>query len=220
MTQNASQFIAIWQTSVSSANHEHLAMGIALLPPEHRAYVLKYHFLSDQLLHLAGRLLVRRYMQRAGTPLNWDQWQWSQHGKPFLTKGPNFNISQSDNLVVVAFSSHPVGIDVESTKPLDLQSLTSYFHCQEQDFIRVAADQTSAFFRIWTRKEALLKAIGIGITEDLGSHNCVEPLVESELTWHLHSMASDPTYFMALATPLTGVDTQITQIPFSLLLCE
>lgn len=220
MTQGAPPFIAIWQTSVSAADHEHWALGLALLPPEHRAYVLRYHFLSDQLLHLAGRLLVRRYMQRAGTLLNWDQWQYSQHGKPFLTKGPYFNISQTDNRVMVAFSSHPVGIDVESNQPLELQSLIGYLHCQEQDFIREAADQTAAFFWIWTRKEALLKAIGIGITEDLASHNCVEPVVRSELTWHLHSLAADSTHCTALATPLTGVDWQTTQIPFSLLLCD
>lgn len=101
---------------------------------------------------------------------------------------------------------------------LDIPSLIPYLHPAEQHFIINAADQTTAFFTIWTRKEALLKGIGIGITEDLAKHNCLEQLIRDDVDWHLHSFTTHAAYASALATPLPDAEWKIVSIPTSLLL--
>ncbi|MGI4821492.1 MAG: 4'-phosphopantetheinyl transferase family protein [Janthinobacterium lividum] len=211
-------FIDLWQTSVSSLTSSYFAAALALLSPEQRQYILSYRDPSDQMLHVIGRLLVRQYVQHTGQLFDWDEWQYSPAGKPFLTTGPCFNISQADSQVIAAFSSHPVGIDVEKMQGLDIQPLLAYLHPAEQYFIASSADQTTAFFTIWTRKEALLKGMGIGITEDLATHNCVEHFIQDDIDWYLHSFTNDAAYSVALATPLPDTNWKLASISASLLI--
>jgi 4'-phosphopantetheinyl transferase len=210
------QAIVLWQTTIPVADPSYLNQGLALLPGDQRHCILRYRRHSDQLLHLTGRLLVRQYLLQAGQPFLWSDWQESSAGKPFLSNGPCFNISHAGNQVVVAFSQRAVGVDIELEQEVDTASLTRYFHPAEQEFIRAAASPTNAFFTLWTRKEALLKAVGVGIAEQLAAHNCLLPWVSMQHTdWHLHSVPTQAGYFMALATPLPHATWQLVEVPLT-----
>jgi 4'-phosphopantetheinyl transferase len=81
-------------------------------------------------------------------------------------------MSHSDGLIAYVLSPwFPVGIDVERVKPItDWRALaTENFSEREQGelFSLPAAAQLEAFYRGWTRKEALLKAMARGIGEGL-----------------------------------------------------
>jgi 4'-phosphopantetheinyl transferase len=85
-----------------------------------------------------------------------------QHGKPRLAAsgGPAFSLTHAGDLVGVAVHDAPVGLDVERARPLtDLTAMAAH---------ACSADETvpdePAFFRLWTRKEALLKASGDGLS--------------------------------------------------------
>jgi phosphopantetheinyl transferase len=87
--------------------------------------------------------------------------------------------------------------------------------------VREAANPTTAFFTVWTRKEALLKALGIGISKQLTVHNCLLAQIShpaDRSTWHLHSLPAATGYFQALATPLSGARWQSEVVPATKLL--
>lgn len=103
----------------------------------------------------------------------------SKNGKPF-TSGVDlpFSLSRSKNLFtfVIGQSNQSLGIDVEQIKPsIDFVEISrNYFSEEEQKSILLfdgIDDQNRTFYEIWTRKEAFLKAIGIGIATKLSNVN-------------------------------------------------
>ena len=106
----------------------------------------------------------------------------SKNGKPFTTGGDlPFSLSRTNNLFafVIGRSNQFLGIDIEQIKPgIDFTNISrNYFSIKEQQlilFFDKIADQNRAFFEIWTRKEALLKAIGVGINTELSKVQVLE----------------------------------------------
>ncbi len=99
----------------------------------------------------------------------------SEYGKPFI-QGSDlpFSLSRTGNLFafVVGRGNQFLGIDIEQIKPrIDFIGISrDYFSANEQQLIlsyKNVTDQKRTFFEIWTRKEAFLKAIGVGINADL-----------------------------------------------------
>ncbi|MEA5418712.1 4'-phosphopantetheinyl transferase superfamily protein [Spirulina sp. CCNP1310] len=88
-------------------------------------------------------------------------------GKPFLPDHPlQFNISHTGDWVAIAFAHHwPLGIDIETLRPMEdvLALARRFFRPSEAAALAQQPDPTAAFFTIWTRKEAFLKATGEGL---------------------------------------------------------
>jgi 4'-phosphopantetheinyl transferase len=100
----------------------------------------------------------------------------SPHGKPSLTNNQRgkieFNLSHSEDLAVVAVSFGSIlGVDVEQVREMPdwRQMASQFFSDAEIAAIERAplAEKSTMFLRFWTRKEALLKAIGTGLQDDL-----------------------------------------------------
>lgn len=101
------------------------------------------------------------------------------HGKPALAKrfassGLRFNLSHTGDIAVYAFAiGREVGIDVEEVRALpDADQLATRFfsHREKKDYHALdAGDKPRGFFNCWTRKEALVKALGTGLHHPLGS---------------------------------------------------
>jgi 4'-phosphopantetheinyl transferase len=97
-------------------------------------------------------------------------------GKPELDPGGpgaadrslRFNVSHSDELALIAVSrGRELGVDVERLRPIGeaARIVESYFTTREQSEFRELPeeDRAAAFLRAWTRKEAILKAKGVGL---------------------------------------------------------
>jgi 4'-phosphopantetheinyl transferase len=100
----------------------------------------------------------------------------TDHGKPVLCKSHGgrigFNLSHAGNQVLLAVSNGtPVGIDIECNVPVsDWQDIVSMHFSAREEAHLLALDPTSAslrFIEFWTRKEAVLKALGVGLSGDL-----------------------------------------------------
>ena len=92
--------------------------------------------------------------------------------KPGLQGNPvYFNITHTREAFALTISRHYyVGIDMEKVNPgLDFYSIVkTYFSKRESDFIlQSESEAKNRFFLLWTRKEALLKALGTGIINEL-----------------------------------------------------
>jgi 4'-phosphopantetheinyl transferase len=93
------------------------------------------------------------------------------NGKPHIVaaSGIEFNLSHSAELAIFAFCQQPVGIDVEKKRLIpDATELSlRYFSDDRQLLVKESnpRERSTAFLRCWTRKEALLKASGSGLSD-------------------------------------------------------
>lgn len=97
-------------------------------------------------------------------------------GKPRLAHHPalHFSLSHSgDRAELAASETLEVGVDIERVRALDhLDLARRYFHANEVATIEGAGggdEQLLAFFRLWTLKEAVVKALGLGLSIPLDS---------------------------------------------------
>jgi 4'-phosphopantetheinyl transferase len=149
-----------------------------ILTPDEQARGARFHFDVDRRLYLAShvalRLLLARYTgcAPAAVPIAADA-----NGRPVLAGALSrlhFNLSHSGEMALAAFAlNDPVGVDVERVRDLPdaIQIAERYFAAGEREAIRRApADRRSAAFAVtWTRKEAILKALGLGLHAPLNS---------------------------------------------------
>jgi 4'-phosphopantetheinyl transferase len=96
------------------------------------------------------------------------------YGKPCLagTHGPHFNVSHSKCWALIGFSdSREIGVDIEFMRAAggELDLARSFFSAAEYRSLEGLANGMliRSFYKIWTCKEAVLKAHGVGITEHL-----------------------------------------------------
>ncbi len=80
-----------------------------------------------------------------------------------------FNVSHSGDFALIGVSARrPIGVDIEFIRAnVDELTLAEAFFCADEHRFLVdlrGAAQLDAFYRIWTCKEAVLKAFGVGIT--------------------------------------------------------
>ncbi len=116
------------------------------------------------------RTVLGRYLGEEPARLNFPT---NPQGKPGL-EGTRleFNLSHSANLAVLAVTlERRVGIDVEQLRPMPEEDRIAarFFSAPEcEAFLKLpAARRNAAFFSIWTRKEAYIKAIGLGLAMPL-----------------------------------------------------
>lgn len=127
--------------------------------------------------YIAVRYLVRKtlghYLQTEPRAL---QFYADTYGKPFLACGSlHFNISHTADLLMIAVANFPdIGIDVESIKPrgsLDGLAVRCFTETEYQTWRELpGTQQEKVFYRLWTKKEAFVKAVGRGIA--LGLEKC------------------------------------------------
>jgi len=92
-----------------------------------------------------------------------------EHGKPFLADHSDihFNISHCQKAIAVVVSDKPIGIDVESFRRFNDGLLDKSMNPTEKEEILKSEAPEETFASYWTRKEAVFKMQGTGITDNL-----------------------------------------------------
>ena len=138
--------------------------------PEEHARAARFLHDQDRRRHLVGRGLLRSFLApRLGTTPTKLDIRATALGKPFIVDGPSFNISHSGDVVLVAIAGRGrVGADVEAIRPItDIVRLsrTTFAPDEIASILRFEDEaRLRPFFRTWARKEAILKALGLGLT--------------------------------------------------------
>jgi 4'-phosphopantetheinyl transferase len=167
----------------------------------------------------ALRQILGRYLNARPERIRFDR---GAYGKPSLAppwndSGIRFGATHSAGLALVALAGADLGVDAERIRPIDAYEDLSrrYFAPAEQEMIRRTAEpeRLAAFFRGWARKEALMKAIGAGLS--LGLDQVVVSLeagpapkvysiqgsTAAAARWRLDDLEPAPGYVGALALP-------------------
>lgn len=136
---------------------------------------------------VAGRGLLRRLLgSRLGVAPEAVALRVARGGKPTVA-GIEFNLSHSGDLGVCAIAEgRRVGVDVEASReiPEALELADRWLAPEERALVVGAApgDRSEAFLRMWTRREAHAKALGVGIAD--GS----PPELPDPATWEVHAL--------------------------------
>ena len=133
----------------------HMERLLPQLPEARQQRILRAPTEEKKLLTLCGGVLLRSVAGDA--PL-----AHGDHGKPYLPHGPHFSLSHAGELAVLAVSDAPVGVDVEKPRPMTEAVIRRVLQEDERQWM--AADPQHRFFRLWTRKEAVLKCCGRGLS--------------------------------------------------------
>jgi len=167
----------------------------APLSGEERARAARFHFAHDRERYIARRGILRRLL---GSYLEVDPRKVvlssGRYGKPTLAPStggpqPGFNLSHSDGIALYAFAwNRRIGIDVERVRSdIDHRGLAArFFSPGEQDGMGHVseADLPACFFACWTRKEAVVKARGVGLSLPLHTFEVsIRPEAEPRLVW-------------------------------------
>jgi 4'-phosphopantetheinyl transferase len=181
-----------------------------VVPPRH----------SFIVAHSLIRMLLGRYLGCATQSLSFAQ---GDKGKPYLVAPANrldlsFNLSHSGDLVIAGLARDvELGADVERLRdmPSAVELAERFFTKSEHSRLLALPEavRSEAFLRCWTYKEAYLKAVGTGISEDLdGVEATVDPEERPRLisidsdrsraqTWSLLTCEPCPGYAAAVALP-------------------
>ncbi|RYZ02981.1 MAG: 4'-phosphopantetheinyl transferase superfamily protein [Alphaproteobacteria bacterium] len=173
--------VHVWLLQLQQPPHtlEDLATS---LTEEERARSSRFHLERDRKRFIAARGLLRQLVgQYTDMPANAVRFLANSHGKPHIETEEGlatfeFNLSHSGDWVVVGFArGAAVGVDIEQIRPMpDMADVARHtFAASEAASIEALPDdqRIDGFFSCWTRKEAYVKAVGLGLSVDLKTFN-------------------------------------------------
>lgn len=135
---------------------------------------------------------------------------YDTHKKPFLENVPlAFNLSHSDHMAVYALTMHhAIGVDIEKIQPDYHEAVAErFFGLAEKNALLALPlpERPRLFYRIWARKEAIVKALGKGISHSLSSFSVsanddFENIMIDNDAWLLLPISVDQAWQAAAAT--------------------
>jgi 4'-phosphopantetheinyl transferase len=169
----------------------------ALLSDDERATAARFatyaHRDAYVVQHAMQRWLLARYVDVEPARIRFGR---GARGKPRVERIEH-NLSHCDDVALLAVAGSPLGVDIER-RAADLEPRTLGRIVLAPD--EFAPDRRS-FLRVWCRKEACLKATGVGLVDDLTSVTVVADRVDvaGEIV-HVQDLDVGPAHAAALAT--------------------
>jgi 4'-phosphopantetheinyl transferase len=218
--------VDVWRISTSLHDHG-LAEFYSVLAPEQRTRAERMRVSEKRKQYVVAHGLTRMLIgQRVGADPRALEFHRGPKGKPYLGgdfagAGIQFNMTHTSHMALVALAlNREIGIDIERLREnLQWEKLAQrYFSPLEYSGYSTLpeADRLRGFFTCWTRKEAVLKAIGTGLGGGLASFDVsVDPDASPALldnrwdgrfhgNWTLHQIQPGPGYVATLAAERDG----------------
>lgn len=220
-----SREVHLWYVPTTTFSDAELAnLQASVLSEEERERTNRFAFAKDRRSYITAHWLLRHVLS-AYVPVRPESWEFARtpHGKPFLSEssehqGIFFNLSHTAGMVVTAVTClGQVGVDVETVRPRDHLNLARrYFAPLEISQLEslAAEEQPHSFFRLWTLKEAYIKARGLGLAMDLASFGFPDVLGEDiriEFADGMEETPSDWSFFRHEPDPLHKIAVAVGQ---------
>lgn len=166
------EIIALAESISEEMLESELQAKIETLPKLWRERINAYSSpLDRQKRYLARDLLNQILLTFGKSPFDPEtEIHFHSNGKQSLPENIPFSLAHSSKFAVCAVCiNKSIGIDIEQIQPIDWKLHLSFLHPNEQIRLHQSETPEIDFFEFWTRKEALIKAIGHGIHLDLSS---------------------------------------------------
>lgn len=93
-----------------------------------------------------------------------------EFGKPYVKNGVCFNLSHSGDYVLLAVDEKSIGCDIEQVQEKKFEALGKIvFQQNEREILGKSDNKEMDFYKMWTQKEAFLKAVGEGFHRECRS---------------------------------------------------
>jgi 4'-phosphopantetheinyl transferase len=150
----------------------------ALLSADEQERAARYRYYELRREYTAGRgalrVLLGNYLGIAPSEV---VFTYEKRGRPRIAKSLtadrlSFNLSNARDLALIAFTrGREIGVDLESDRrTIEMKDVAAHFFAPAECaalFALPENEQRQAFFNCWTRKEAYLKARGLGLSRPL-----------------------------------------------------
>lgn len=213
-----------------------------LLTGEELERASKFFKPKDSENFILSRGLLRRIL---GEVLDTDPaaltFERNEHGKPFLTGArqagkpahpqeeafqpaqprTEFNLSHSrDRLLIAVTTGRALGIDIEFRRSgINMNAIADrWFAPEEREFFQGLEKPEIGFFDIWAKKEAYVKALGMGIFKELHSFAVPLdgepgfPMIGKTDDWFFQPLEIDPAYAAALVSEAPAVPIHLQML--------
>ncbi len=176
-------------TTTEWPNGDDLQKAYSSLPQLLKNQIDRYKIKSDWNRSLLGKLMLRKVLFEKGRANNFNGIQCDEFGKYSCSSEFDFNISHTDEAVVLAFAEGlKVGVDIEQNTKGSLVLAERFFAEDEVAWLHKQSNLEAAFVHLWTRKEALAKCYGTGIRMPLKSFSVLNEVVDyADSKWYLQS---------------------------------
>lgn len=141
----------------------------SFFPDWRKDKMLHYKHLKGRIQNGLAYLLLIKALQEEGVFYEMPEFFYNEHGKPFLKNYPDwyFSLSHCKTAVCCVLSKKEVGVDIEEIATYK-ENLANYV-CNENELAMLCDSDKKAddFYELWTKKEAVFKMLGTGITKEI-----------------------------------------------------
>jgi 4'-phosphopantetheinyl transferase len=213
--------IHVWRIDLACAASP---APVSLLSPDERERAARLLIEDKRVRFVAGRGALRRVLgQYLGLAPQALVFEYGMHGKPVLDHGESaagldFNFSSSENLALLAVArTRAIGVDIEYRRcNISVPSFARHILSESEvaDLARIPTERhTRALLTAWTRKEAYLKALGVGLSRSMSGFTTgfgdegeaivrrLEDADGNTQLWTFAPLAAHPDFLACLAAP-------------------
>ncbi|RYY06903.1 MAG: 4'-phosphopantetheinyl transferase superfamily protein [Sphingobacteriaceae bacterium] len=199
--------VQLWRINITNQISNLRSLQVILEPAE-ISKIQRYQHEKDRQTRIISRAILRillgRYLSVDPAEIRFNL---DNHKKPVLRKfnsvNIHFNVSHSGDWILIGIAPAPIGVDLEQINAsfIDQNLLDYSFSLSEKEVIQAAINPATAFYQLWTKKEALLKATGKGLIDDLpqvpsldGIHKSPGLIIGSNENWQIVSFKVDENH--------------------------
>jgi 4'-phosphopantetheinyl transferase len=210
---------------------DRLGACLVLLDGEERTRAERFLRPVDRARFIASHAALRVALGAAlGVAPEAVRFSRDEAGRPYLAgpegAGLDFNLSHSGDIALIGLArGGRIGVDVEVRRPLPdaLRIARAHFAPDEVSALAALPPQhgEAAFFGLWTRKEAVVKALGAGLSLPLDRFSVSVPpappwvlrMAEGAQDWTLAAVEAGPRAEATVAVPFPGMRIRQTYLP-------
>jgi 4'-phosphopantetheinyl transferase len=210
--------IHVW-TLRTAASRNVIAEFEGILAPDEKRRAAQFRLGRPRESYILTRAILRyllgSYLGQRPASI---QLEYRANGKPALVPdaGIRFNVTHSGDMAALALTNCcDIGIDLEQLRPLpEFDQIAASFFCSEEIAeinLPSGEERERAFFNCWTRKEAYVKASGVGLSRPLKSFRVtvkastpvrlvfLDDEINASRSWTLHDLQLGSDYASAIA---------------------
>lgn len=193
--------------------------ALSMIPKDIKDSINRYQQKRDRLHSLCGKLLLLKMLKESSLAerLDLSMLKYTAFKRPYFDHRFDFNISHSGSYVVVGGTfAGKIGIDIEKINPVDPLEFRNVLTEIEIEMLINNPNKIELFYQMWTKKEALAKALGKGLNLSFSQiESTAEHIIVDQMKFNFLQIPLIPGYAFALALNSRLEDIRIHEVSFN-----